>query len=550
MTDKMATDRELRDLIRDTKERTLAGVVSQYFLVAFFWAAFWGAGPVHLPSIGAVVILGLLLTGRICLIRHRNILRPRTWVAAYASACFASSLVWSYLCWAGAVETANGFMHVVSLMCIAGLTSAALQSLSLFRSMFLLFCGPLILTACLIVWTQAPGLREALLGVTVVLCFLVFLLYVRSANERMWRQKTRRSEELELILDSFPGGIALIRNGEYARVNCAFARLLGLQPRLVEQRPLSVLKEEAPELTAAIEEFRVSPANALTGDFRLGLGGRRHWVLLHSLPQHRDLSLVLVLDVEEQRGIEDELEKKRAQIVSAAKMAALGEMAAGLAHEINNPMAIISGHAQLIRRMAESDDVSSERLRGSVETIHRTIERVASIIRGLRGFARDSAGDPMEKTNLRRIVEDTVVFCEARFRHHGVRLEIDWSEAADIKVPCRPAQLSQVLLNFLNNSFDAVQSVEDRWIRISFEKDASLRLMVTDAGPGIPEGHRARLLEPFFTTKPVGQGTGLGLSISHGIAGAHGGRVYFDHEAPNTKVCLEIPFVQTVNRAS
>src|SRR5690606_8160693 len=149
------------------------------------------------------------------------------------------------------------------------------------------------------------------------------------------------------------------------------------------------------------------------------------------------------------------IEQQKANIVTASKMSALGEMAAGLAHEINNPVAIIHGHATLLKHVAQHGG-DPDVIKKTAEVVEQTADRISQITRSLLAFARDSGQDPFELSSRMALSNATAEFCRQRFRQSGVQLNI---EAVDLelRIECRPGQISQILLNLLNNAFDAVE---------------------------------------------------------------------------------------------
>jgi C4-dicarboxylate-specific signal transduction histidine kinase len=235
----------------------------------------------------------------------------------------------------------------------------------------------------------------------------------------------------------------------------------------------------------------------------------------------RQLSLVA-----ERLHAQDELARTHAKMITSAKMAALGVMAGGIAHEINNPLAVLQGYAARIRRAIGEPD-ASQRIDEAVSHVNDTIARISRIVAGLRAFARDSAADPIESSSVAAILADTLALSSERLRSRGVVLDVRPVEAG-LRCDCRATQICQVLINLLNNAFDAVEAAPPRpdgkRIAVHAEADGAwVCFEVRDNGPGIPAAIRERLFEPFFTTKPVGRGTGLGLSISKGIVESHGG---------------------------
>ncbi|MDZ4082521.1 MAG: ATP-binding protein [Bdellovibrionales bacterium] len=247
-------------------------------------------------------------------------------------------------------------------------------------------------------------------------------------------------------------------------------------------------------------------------------------------------------DVTDQALNEEIILEQRAKISDAAKFSSLGVMAGGVAHEINNPLAIISGKAQGVLRKLGRENLKPTDLGTDIEVIVKTVDRIARIVRGLRAVSRSGQSDPFEPADLREIVEDSVSLCRERFNASGIEFRVN--EVPSIKIRCRPTQIAQVMINLLNNAYDAAESAEaGKWIEIDFsERNGFVEIHVMDSGHGVAVEHRDRIMTPFFTTKEVGKGTGLGLSISNSIVRDHGGVLEYDTKASNTcfKLCLPV----------
>ena len=137
-------------------------------------------------------------------------------------------------------------------------------------------------------------------------------------------------------------------------------------------------------------------------------------------------------------------------------------------------------------------------------------------------------------------MNDTLALCSERFKAHGVNLQVE-DLREDISFAGRPVQISQVLLNLLNNAHDAIEALAEKWIKVSFKNlEDRIRICVIDSGSGIPENVREKMMQPFFTTKAIGKGTGLGLSVSKGIIDEHQGVLTVDHTCPNTCFVIEL----------
>lgn len=239
-----------------------------------------------------------------------------------------------------------------------------------------------------------------------------------------------------------------------------------------------------------------------------------------------------------------ELSEKSQALVTSAKMSALGEMASGIAHEINNPLAVIMGKAQLSQKMLTSANVQLEKVVDNQEMIIKVSKRIVKIINGLKSFARDSASDPMVMISIEQILDETLALCHERLIKENVSFRFENKVTDEYQMNGRPTQISQVILNLLSNSIDANEGKEKKWIKLSSEIiDHNMVIRVTDSGNGIPDEIVQKMMQPFFTTKDIGKGTGLGLSISKGIIESHNGKFYYDPACPNTSFVIELPLI-------
>lgn len=231
-----------------------------------------------------------------------------------------------------------------------------------------------------------------------------------------------------------------------------------------------------------------------------------------------------------------------------SKISSLGEMAGGIAHEINNPLAIIAGKATMMKRALARSDIDQVTLTKCAEDIEKTVFRISQVVKGLKTFSRDAEKDPFEWTKISDIISDTLAFCQSRFLSHGIEVQIN-SDNLSETLECRSAQISQCLLSLLNNSHDAVLQQPEKWIKLQIvNTEESFQFVITDSGKGIDQKYIDKLMQPFFTTKEIGKGMGLGLSTASGIAKAHKGSLEFDASSPNTKFILTIPKSQSQNK--
>lgn len=241
-------------------------------------------------------------------------------------------------------------------------------------------------------------------------------------------------------------------------------------------------------------------------------------------------------------------EMRKADSMRTAQLAAIGELAAGVAHEVNNPITGIINFAQLLLDDSEKDSLQAELL----ERIVTEGERIALITNNLLSFARESEND-IEPVDILEVIRDSLSLIEHQFKKEGIRIISVYAEDS-YQVLGNFRQLQQVILNLLSNARFALN---ERYPNPSPEKIIEItcrpskgkpmtEITIKDSGTGIPQGILNRLFEPFFTTKPSGKGTGLGLSISYGIVKDHGGTFKIDsimHQY--TKMIIEVPSAST-----
>ena len=235
-----------------------------------------------------------------------------------------------------------------------------------------------------------------------------------------------------------------------------------------------------------------------------------------------------------------------AEVIRASQLAALGELAAGVAHEINNPINGIINYAQLLLNKSRQDDMGKD----LAARIIKESDRIAHIVRSLLSFAREGEED-RHPVQIHEIMSDTLALTEAQLRKDGIMLEVDIPVNLP-RVIAQPQQLEQVFLNIISNARYALNQkypgehknkiLEIRCNEIINRKRPHIRISFNDRGTGIPDEIRNKVMNPFYSTKPSHIGTGLGLSISHSIIKNHGGVLTFDSvEGEYTKVIIELP---------
>jgi two-component system, NtrC family, sensor kinase len=240
-----------------------------------------------------------------------------------------------------------------------------------------------------------------------------------------------------------------------------------------------------------------------------------------------------------------------ASLMQSSKMAALGKLAAGIAHEVNNPLAVIKEKAGWLKDLLSEEDISRsenfQEFEDSIRKIDFHVDRAKKVTHRLLGFARRM--EPThEKVNVNRVAEETIEFLRNEAHYRNIEIETDYAGELPDTVS-DSTQLQQVLLNILNNAIDAIGKDGKIFVRTSLSaRDRELVICIGDNGPGMPTEVLNRIFDPFFTTKEVGKGTGLGLSISYSIVEKLGGRIMVaSEEGKGTTFTIYLPIVVQEN---
>ncbi len=350
------------------------------------------------------------------------------------------------------------------------------------------------------------------------------------------------------LIEMAPAGILICNEaGDCTYVNQNWSQLTGLKASeahgagwtralhpLDRERMLSLWNDYVEHFKPFKCEYRYLDAN-----------GNEKWVYGESaaIPglRNRDFYLLRIeKDLTDLKATQRALQEQNEKMVVVSKLTALGEVAGGIAHEINNPLQVIRARANLLNIKLANGTFDAEWGLKIAESIDSTSNRIASIIRSLKSISRDDSLDPLEEISVKSIIDDTLELTMNRFKSDSVQLLIEGVDP-QLKIHCRPVQICQVLLNLLNNAYDACADQPDPWVKLQVvEKDGLIELSVTNCGPTISPENKLKIFQPFFTTKPRGVGTGLGLSVSQRIAAEHNGELKLDSDSCHTRFVLRL----------
>lgn len=267
-------------------------------------------------------------------------------------------------------------------------------------------------------------------------------------------------------------------------------------------------------------------------------------VPINSLNQQGSLHIGLAFDVTSQRNLRETLKLEKQKNIMASKLASLGEMAGGIAHEINNPLTVIRGNTELILSQIKSGNLEIEAVSVRLKKVLDLVDRIARIITNLRKFARDASNDAKTDVPLVVPLRSAIDLTRHLFTVQGATLNTDsltgFSE--HLTVLGSEIEISQVFVNLLNNAAHAIEHTENKKVEILLSSSETyVEILICDYGTGIADEHIDRIFDPFFSTKDVNSGTGLGLSISRSIIENLSGSLTLESPRKPTKFKISLP---------
>lgn len=389
--------------------------------------------------------------------------------------------------------------------------------------------------------------------------------------ETMWHLVSKKRTEVSLrqlsqAVEQSPASIVITDvRGRVEYVNPTFTHVTGYSLEEIRgQNPRILQSGETPQTTYTQMWQTITAGQNWQGEFHnrtkngdlywetasvspiLDSNGQiTHYVgVKQNITEQKNLQAQLQKHNQELARALEQLERTKDRLVQSEKLAAIGELLAGVAHELNNPLAAIVLYSQLLQRKGINEEIQHD-----VEQIVLQARRASNIVRSLLDFARQRPSERV-RTQINDVIKSTIALLDYELRTRSVVVSL---QLADLPLTqADPHQLQQVFVNLINNGLQAMYQahggghlvITTEYCTSQFCElgDNCLRILVQDDGPGVPSGIKLRIFDPFFTTKAPGEGTGLGLSVCHGIVSDHNGYIWVeDNSAGGATFVIELP---------
>ncbi|WP_158998000.1 PAS domain-containing sensor histidine kinase [Pigmentibacter ruber] len=356
---------------------------------------------------------------------------------------------------------------------------------------------------------------------------------------------------MKIIFDNDPNLIAIVnRVGLYLFANKAIYDFAGIKEGKNIETLNHLLQEK--ELWLPGTEKLVSKDDEKVSEIELTTDplGNAAWFenirVPIKMPYGEDVLLIISKDVTNWKLSEKRLVDHQQALFHSNRLSYLGEMAGQIAHEINNPLTIILGNSQILKKNLRQDEKEeNELLIKSIEKIEFMVDRISKLIKMMRSLAKNNAILPQTKSKVSDIIQSVFSTLTDKFKAYEIETNLQINQIKNDEIFCYPTELSQVILNILLNSIDSIilsKKNSSRKIELKlYEEKENIIIQISNTGEQIPEEIKDRIFEPFFTTKPVGHGTGLGLSISKRIVEQHKGTINFESNENLTTFFITLP---------
>lgn len=405
-----------------------------------------------------------------------------------------------------------------------------------------------ILPCCLCLIALFCASSQGFLSILSFLAILVIMVFLTFKGFSLSNDSREQSTQLESVLNAIPGFVSWINSEhEYLGVNKNLSDFFNLAPKdFIGKKLGTVTKDKNSILEQKITELFSGVHEHIQLEISLVKDGVTFWRLLTLQKYNNGNNALLVsMDITELKNAQMKIAEEEARSVHSGRLVALGEMVGTIAHEINNPLSIISISNNTLRRQLEKNAVTEDRLRSLSDKTKTALDRITKIIHSIKNLVRDGSQDEMVDTSLSEIFGDITLFISKKCEDHKINFTIECPEK-DIVLNCVQVQIGQIILILLNNAIDAISEDssigDDKWVRLqALQNEKETLISVVDCGGGIQEELAEKIFQSFFTTKGQGKGTGIGLNLALRLAKSHGGDLKIINDSSNTEFQLSIP---------
>ena len=331
-------------------------------------------------------------------------------------------------------------------------------------------------------------------------------------------------ERLNVIINLIPNTISWVNSDmTYFGVNKALADTCFVKPEDFVGKTIGFHTKERFFYEFVTELFRTK-SDTIYRELEARISGvDRNYLVSGTKLEDKNKAVVIGVDI-------TELSKLKDHVSFTQKLANLGEMFAGIIHDINNPLMMIEANVKRVRKMVDHEEANE-----LLTKIEMSSQKISKIVRGIKVYiSQEGRDEPFVSENLGSIIDDAIVICENKLKEHMVAITLD-PKVSLIFIPCHFTQIFQVFVNLISNSIDAISHLQEKSISINVEEQADKVIVkFRDSGPGIPLDIQEKIFNAFFTTKDRGVGSGLGLSLCRKILESHKGSLEIDNNAKNT----------------
>jgi signal transduction histidine kinase len=388
------------------------------------------------------------------------------------------------------------------------------------------------------------------------LIYIVFLYInlLRGRNEKLFFEKKRTDDFYFQLFESLNEGIVLCNeNGAIKACNKSFSAYIDMSQSKISSQSIERLFKnyyfidientlKGKMTFKSLLAYKV-PMNSLAMSFH-GENNEQKWLSINTQPVANEddiqSTILSFTDITDKVNTERVIREQQEKILETSRHQAIGEIASGIAHEINNPLAIILMAIEKLELKADlydkMDSIEVQKVTGKVI---KTVDRISKVVKGFLNYSRGEI-QQKERISVRLILNIALDLYQMKLHEDDIDLIIN-DRNMSTELICSPTQIAQVIINLIKNSTHAIKNLDDRWIRLeAFEREGFVYISIQDSGRGMSKQTSEEILKPFFTTKGFGNGTGLGLSISQTIVEEHGGEISIERE-PHTKFTVRLP---------